>query len=58
MSKLQDKIEAKNQNGEDRNGIPSEKLTHPPKADRPKKINRKSEHNSTAKDPTNLGQRT
>ena len=56
MSKLQDKIEEKNQNGEDRDREPSEKLIHPPNPDRPKKDIRKPGHNSTAKDPTNQGQ--
>ena len=57
MSRLQDKIEEKNQNGEDRNRVPSEKLIQPPPANRTKKINRKSGFNSTGKD-TNLGKRT
>ena len=58
MTKLQDKIEEKNQNGEDRNKEPTDKLTHPPKGDRPKKVVKKPGHNSTAKDPTNRGQVT
>ena len=58
MSKLQDKIEEKNQNGEERNKEPSEKLIHPPKGERGKKMIRKPGHNSTAKDPTNGRQLT
>jgi hypothetical protein len=57
MSSLQDKIEAKNQNGEERDRVPSKKLINPPPANRAKKINRKAGHNSTGKDP-NLGKRT
>ncbi|WP_423149396.1 hypothetical protein [Rubrolithibacter danxiaensis] len=53
---LQEKIERKNQNGEEPTDEPSEKLKNPPSSNRPKKQNRKSGFNSTAKDP-NLGKR-
>jgi hypothetical protein len=53
---LQDKIERKNQNGEEPSNKPSEKLKNPPPANRSKKVNKKSGFNSTGKDH-NLGKR-
>jgi hypothetical protein len=52
---LQDKIEKKNQNGEEPSNIPSEKLKRPP-TNHSKKVVRKPGHNSTGKDG-NLGKR-
>jgi hypothetical protein len=52
----QDEKEKRNHTGQQPSDKPSEKLINPPDPDRPKKMNRKSNRNTTAKDP-NLGNR-